>query len=145
MDVELEGEGSVTLFRSAKRRKFQSARRPTEDLETRAELGSPDSDSAAIDRSGDEPALREILKQRRTTRNRRQGIEFSTMKTNAEMESPMSKFLTTEPHVDQMKAISDRFVGHTGQVVDVDKHMFVLYSALLLISVTHTHTHTHTN
>ena len=108
------------LFRPAKRRKFQRIR---------AELDSADNEDAAAarDRPSDEPALVQVLKQRKASRNRRQGIEFSAMKANAETDSAMSNSLTTiEPKAERLRGISDRFVGHTGQVVDVNKHMFVL-------------------
>ena len=115
MDVEMPGDA---LFRPAKRRKFQRIR---------AELDSADEDAAAAcDHPSDEPALLQVLKQRKTSRNRRQGIEFSAIKANAETDSTIANTLTTiEPKAERLRGISDRFVGHTGQVVDVDKHMFV--------------------
>jgi hypothetical protein len=126
--MDIETAGNSALFRPAKRRKFQRTRRLTEDGDTHAELASPETGGRdASDHPPDEPALTEILRQRKTNKNRRQGIEFSTMRPSAAIESTMSHSLTTiEPQVDRLKAISDRFVGHTGQVVDVDKHMFVL-------------------
>ena len=116
MDVEIPGDA---LFRPAKRRKFQRLR---------TELGSPDSEDAAgaDDLASDGPALTQILKQRKANRNRHHGIEYSTAKANAEMNSTMPENSTMiEPQAERLKSISDRFVGHTGQVVDVDRHMFV--------------------
>jgi hypothetical protein len=126
MDVETAEHSA--LFRPAKRRMFQRARRSTEDGDVHVGLASLDSPSPeAVERQSDEPALTEILRKRKTSKNRCQGIEFSTLKLSAVTEPTMSNSLTTtEPQVDRVKAISDRFVGHTGQVVDVDKHMFVL-------------------
>lgn len=126
MDVETAEHSP--LFRPAKRRMFQRARRSTEDRDINVGLASLESASReAAEHSLDEPALTEILRRRKTSKNRRQGIEFSTPKPSTASEPTMSISLTTiEPQVDRVQAISDRFVGHTGQVVDVDKHMFVL-------------------
>lgn len=129
MDVDTTENSS--LFRPAKRRRFQRRRNPTEDGDLHAEAASPDT-SAGEDGSHplDEPAFSEILRHRRANKNRRQGIEFSTTRPTTATNATMSPSLATkEPPVDGLKAISDRFIGHTGQVVDVDKHMFVLLSA----------------
>src|SRR4051794_4528215 len=124
MDVEMGDD--VALFRPAKRRKFHRPKRANEDQDVDAPLASPDNEEQS-NHTSDAPALTEILKLRKANRNRRQGIEFSTTKPVGEAESSMSTSLTTiEPQADRLRAISDRFIGHTGQVVDVDKHMFVL-------------------
>jgi hypothetical protein len=115
------------LFRPAKKRKFHRSTRPIEHGGPHDELAPPD--LAARDENehlSDEPALAQILRQRKTNKNRRQGIEFSTLRPSTATEPTMSNSLATvQPEVHRLKAISDRFVGHTGQVVDVDKHMFV--------------------
>jgi len=133
MDVEMGGD--TALFRPAKRRKFQRPKRANEDQDVDAPLASPDKEEQS-NHTSDAPALTEILKLRKANRNRRQGIEFSTAKSVAEAESSMSDSLTTiEPPPDRLRAISDRFVGHTGQVVDVDKHMFVLSPGTYYLSL----------
>jgi hypothetical protein len=126
--MDIETEENPALFRPAKRRKFQRSRRPTEDEDLHTELACPESPARDdIEHSPDEPALTEILRQRKTTKTRRQGIEFSTLRPSSATEPTMSNGLTViKPQVERLRAISDRFVGHTGQVVDVDKHMFVL-------------------
>ena len=121
------------VFRPAKRRKFQRPRHPTEDEDAHDGLTFEGTGGRAA-RNGppDEPALTEILRQRKTNKIRRQGIEFSAMRPNAATGSTVSNSLTImEPQGDRLQTISDRFVGHTGQVVDVDKHMFVLSRAPL--------------
>src|ERR1700722_10588610 len=123
--MDLEMGGDAALFRPAKRRKFQRPKRANEDQDVNAPLTSPDKEQS--NHTSDAPALTKILKLRKANRNRRQGIEVSTTKTVVEAEPSMSNSLTTtEPQADRLRAISDRFVGHTGQVVDVDKHMFAL-------------------
>lgn len=126
--MDIDTTLSSVLFRPAKRRKFQRTRHLTEDGDIHAELASSETGACgARDDSPDEPAFTEILRQRKTNRNRRQGIEFSPMTPNAVTESSTSNNLTAmAPQVARLRTISDRFVGHTGQVVDVDKHMFVL-------------------
>ena len=132
--MDLEMEGDAALFRPAKRRKFQRPKRANEDQDVDAPLASPDKEQS--NHTSDAPALTQILKLRKANRNRRQGIEFSTTKTAVEAEPSMSNSLTTtEPQADRLRAISDRFVGHTGQVVDVDKHMFVLSLAIYYLSL----------
>jgi hypothetical protein len=117
--------GDAALFRPKKRRKFQRPKHASEDQDVDAPLTSPDNEEQS-NHTSDAPALAEILKLRKANRNRRHGIEFSTSKAVPEADSSMSTSLTTtEPQADRLRAISDRFVGHTGQVVDVDKHMFV--------------------
>lgn len=125
--MDIETTENQTLFRPAKRRKFQRSRPPTEDETLRTELTCPESPAREdIEYSLNEPALTEILRQRKT-KARRQGIEFSTLRPSSATESTMfNGLMVTDPQVDRLRAISDRFVGHTGQVVDVDKHMFVL-------------------
>jgi hypothetical protein len=133
--MDLEMGGDATLFRPAKRRKFQRPKRANEDQDVDAPLASPDKEEQS-NHTSDAPALTKILRLRKANRNRRQGIEFSTTKTVVEAEPSMSNSLTTtEPQADRLRAISDRFVGHTGQVVDVDKHMFVLSPDIYYLSL----------
>jgi hypothetical protein len=127
--MDIDNTQNAVLFRPAKKRRFQRSTRPTEDGDLHAELAAPPDLPARDenDRLSDEPALTQILRQRKTNKNRRQGIEFSTIRHSTATEPTMSNSLTTvQPEVHRLRALSDRFVGHTGQVVDVDKHMFVL-------------------
>ena len=126
--MEAEMTGEPALFRPNKRRKFQRARPRTEDEDNRTEVASSAAETQERNGQGAEaPAIAEILKSRKAQRNRRHGVEFSNARTNKPSENSVSTSLTTiDPQVDKLRAISDRFVGHTGQVVDVDKHMFVL-------------------
>lgn len=120
--------GDTALFRPNKRRKFQRARPRTQDGDSKVEVASPDQQNSTS--PGDEaegPAIASILKLRKQQKPRQRGIEFSNTRTNTVEEATTSSSLTLrEPQPDKLRAITDRFVGHTGQVVDVDKHMFVL-------------------
>ncbi len=132
MDADLTGEPA--LFRPNKRRKFQWSRTRTEDevADIEVESAAPET-SERNGQDANAPAIAEILKMRKAQRNRRHGVEFSNARTNISSEDAVSTSLTTvDPQPDKLRAISDRFVGHTGQVVDVDKHMFVLPSTSLV-------------
>ena len=126
LNMDVESAENSALFRPAKRRKFQRGRRSIEDGDLSAELAPLDSLARDDLRCpSDDPALTQILRQRKNNKNRRHGIEFSTVRSRMGMDHTMSNSLATiELKGDRLKAISDRFVGHTGQVVDVDKHMF---------------------
>lgn len=79
----------------------------------------------------------DILRQRKTARRRRLGIEF----TNADNARPStatpgtSNTLTEKDDITpEIKTVVDRFAPQTGQVADVDKHM---WAPLLMILFDH--------
>lgn len=125
--MELDDTEEVNLFRPAKRRKVQRSRLRAQDGNTNIEVDSPSTEpSTRNSDQSNEPAIAEILRLRKANKSRRHGIEFSNTRNNAAYEAGMSNSVALiDPQVDKLKAISDRFVGHTGQIVDVDKHMFV--------------------
>lgn len=122
MDTEL-GRLEATAFRPAKRRKYTRNRRASDG----DELGSRLVDTAAPDNDpeGVIAPVTNILRLRKH-KIRKHGIEFSNTRTLVSEPSPSSTDLAIiDADAERIKAISDRFVAHSGQVVDVDTHMFV--------------------
>jgi hypothetical protein len=123
-----EAAPEETVFRPAKRRKFARAQRPSEDEELEAGRG----DVGSLDNNRDisRPGVVDILRSRKT-KGRRYGIEFSNARARSS-EPTSTEIAVVDPDAERMKAISDRFVAHSGQVIDVDKHMFVSPSLEML-------------
>src|SRR5947207_395906 len=138
-------EISEPLFRPLKRRKFLR-KRPDDQLED-PEPSVPQSGSSQLEQTSKiQPAgeaasptnedhaqdaiIAETLRRRKTHKVRRGGIEFSTgsrQMSDGGHESPLSgAFTVQDMEDDRLRAISDRFIPHTGQRVDVDKHMYIL-------------------
>lgn len=80
----------------------------------------------------------EIMRLRKPYRGRKAGIEFSTdsSKSRSRMGGgdgdPASAGALTAQDIEEerLRAISNRFTPHSGQKVDVDKHMYVSFSFL---------------
>lgn len=118
------------MFRSAKRRKF------TKQLGPRArgdedDVDSPPGDSQAAHpgpehhASSEDSTMSSILKLRRQQRSRTGGVQFSNSRSAAmEDVAGSTALVPVENLTDNLTGIADRFVGHSGQVVDVDKHIF---------------------
>lgn len=127
MDTEVEQNPEV-LFRPAKRRKFQ--RRRPEDTGGQQKTQASDEDIPASQSRGDDSETAQAadaLRFRRRHRSRRGGIEFSTTpRPTADQAGQASLSAPTEEDVDneRLRAMCDRFTVHTGQTVDVDKHMY---------------------
>jgi hypothetical protein len=111
----------TAIFRPAKRRKFsrQNAARNEGETDTPQTNVHSEQDS-------DEPGVTSILKLRRQQRSRMGGVQFSNAKPqNMTDDCELTTLMPAEPTADLLQTITDRFVGHSGQVVDVDKHMCV--------------------
>jgi Hepatocellular carcinoma-associated antigen 59 len=123
MDTESNTE-EATAFRPAKRRKFTRNRRASESDELipdPAETGSPNNDPEVV-----HAPVSDIVRLRKS-RPRKNGIEFTNTRARSSEPPPQSADRTVlDADTERIKAISDRFVAHSGQVVDVDRHMFVL-------------------
>ena len=127
MDTEL-GTAPESLFRPVKRRKFLR-RRPDherEDAQDNAQ-GINDENSYNVHGSTDttQQETDDVVRLRRPQRTRKGGIEFSTTSrqtTNGQAVAPTQTAEETEH--DTVLAMCDRFTAHTGQTVDVDKHMY---------------------
>jgi hypothetical protein len=123
----------ATAFRPAKRRKFTRNRRAPESDEPQA--SRLNSDSSENDSEALNAPVADILRLRKT-KTRRNGIEFSNIRTRSS-EPPPASFAdqaVADSEKERLKAISDRFVAHSGQVVDVDRHMFVLLSIVMIVA-----------
>lgn len=123
MDTEREIE---SLFRPIKRRRH--ARKRSESQEEEPSNGEVSEASLPIPDEYDKSKLAQLLRARKADRSRRHGVTFTNapnIKTGESLEASSASLVRHNPEAERLKAISDRFVPHTGQPVDVDKHMFV--------------------
>lgn len=80
----------------------------------------------------DHPSLSvaDLLRRRRTTQRKRAGIEFTNAPAVQESGAGESVAgdgsLDKEASLDKILAVVDRFAPQTGQVADVDKHMYAI-------------------
>lgn len=134
MDV---GAAPEPFFRPVKKRKFLRRRpgRETEDSqdevqptnEESAAHSSYSSDSRAFQNADVASRPTHSVPLRRPHRARRGGIEFSA--SSRQVTDNGHQAATIEPapedlEAEKVRAMSDRFTVHTGQTVDVDKHMY---------------------
>ncbi|EFE38654.1 hypothetical protein TRV_06703 [Trichophyton verrucosum HKI 0517] len=120
MDVD------APLFNPAKRRKFMRRRaddtRPEDEVEAKASTPTAPDTPASSAPDGvetDEMGVADILRLRKN-KARKGGIEFSTSRSSRSDALVPAAETTAEG---RLSGISDRFVGHSGQKVDVDKHI----------------------
>ncbi|KAL5363964.1 hepatocellular carcinoma-associated antigen 59-domain-containing protein [Aspergillus floccosus] len=116
-----------TLFRPVKRRKFLR-RRPEEPQDEPQADSNSSAPSQPQDgtQAGDGVQPTDIARLRRLHRARKGGIEFSaTSRQPAEHanKNTLSTASADETESERIRAMCDRFTGHTGQTVDVDRHM----------------------
>lgn len=81
-------------------------------------------------------SVAEILRQRKSIQRRRGGIEYRTVDTASKSEASgtqaISSLLDKDDTLDKITTVVDRFAPQTGQVADVDQHMYAMpHSALL--------------
>ncbi|RAL05048.1 telomere length and silencing 1 family protein [Aspergillus ibericus CBS 121593] len=128
MDPEID---PATLFRPGKRRKFQR-RQPEssgDELQSTTEDVAHNSESPTPSPWQDSPgsiSASDILRSRRLHRARKGGIEFSTTSRPSAgdaSQTTVSAVAAEDLENERMRAMCDRFTAHTGQTVDVDKHM----------------------
>ncbi|OAX81701.1 hypothetical protein ACJ72_03958 [Emergomyces africanus] len=136
-------ETDEPLFRPVKRRKFLRKRPETASDESQPPQPSP-APEASTDRSSAgqdgtvsethpndseemDPGITDIFRLRKALKPRRGGVEFTASPKPASDEHDNSQLevgsVAQDPDNMVIRAISDRFVAHTGQKVDVDKHM----------------------
>ncbi len=136
------------VSRPFKRRKFYRRRADSSDHD----IGSPGSPSASksvlpndavadepgaalqpvgVEQTGNEDShstLAELLRRRKAAQRRRGGIEFTNnapaTDRSAEEPQPGEEVLENEDSFDKILTVVDRFAPQTGQVADVDKHMY---------------------
>ncbi|OJD25312.1 hypothetical protein ACJ73_03318 [Blastomyces percursus] len=131
------------LFRPVKRRKFLRKRPETSPDESQPPLPSLDPEAAcrrslagqdgeASEAHINEPkeigtGITDIFRLRKALKTRRGGVEFTASPKLAVDQHGESQLevdsMAQDPEDMVIRGISDRFVAHTGQRVDVDKHM----------------------
>ncbi|KAI9368941.1 hepatocellular carcinoma-associated antigen 59-domain-containing protein [Aspergillus egyptiacus] len=126
MDADVEPIPEIH-FRPGKRRKFQ--RRRPEDADTQEE-NQVSSDNISVSQSPgkyvETVQSTDAIRRRRLQRSRKGGIEFSTTaRPSADQvnKAPVSAATSEDMESERLRAMCDRFTAHTGQTVDVDKHM----------------------
>lgn len=133
-----------TLFRPVKRRKFLRRRvDEPEDAQDDVQTSREDDNNRhrSVSRSSRETdAVTEpttsVTRLRRSYKSRRVGVEFSTSsRSAASYAQPTAEATTNDGEDLKIRAMCDRFTVHTGQKVDVDKHM---YCPLIGFTVVHT-------
>ena len=130
------------FFRPVKRRKFQRRRVDDSGEDPQPEPAAQEDNSnnnyrptSNLPHEADDAApTTDVIRLRRSFRPRRGGIEFSTAPRPAsngpsQAESAMVEATREDAEDLKIQAISNRFTAHSGQEVDVDKHMYVLIIA----------------
>jgi hypothetical protein len=114
----------ANLFRHARKRKFVRNRPNVDSDEISSppvKVTAPNTESPAAD-----GPVTNVLRLRKHWATRKSGIGFSNARTrSSEPETITTDLATIDPDAEILKAITDRFVAHSGQTMDIDKHMFV--------------------
>lgn len=139
--------------RPSKRQKFYRKRRNNEarlsDDETKVEEGPDNLDALTVDElisnhgsthgpDGEQdqhlplPAAELVF--RRKAQRRRLGIEFNNSINDRTTSAPIeeSNAVAVQDDAPEVKTLNDRFTAQTGQVADVDKHMYACLLVLVL-------------
>lgn len=138
MDTEIS-EAPVVSFRPVKRQKFLRKR-----LEQPDDVPTPDNagtiyntasqeiqgDNTQLQDAGTQSEIPNIMRPRKFQRMRKGGIEFSTSSSQSADKNNTLALSVEDTEADILKARLDRFTAHTGQKVDVDKHMYVFLHCL---------------
>ncbi|OJJ43311.1 hypothetical protein ASPZODRAFT_136535 [Penicilliopsis zonata CBS 506.65] len=125
MDTDIQ-VSTKPLFRPVKRRKFMRRREDEsdnieDDLTATEDSHRMQSHYPLItDQSSSNAHMNSL---RRPFRARKGGIEFSTEARQVADSVSTRGTGAEDPESVRLRAMSDRFTGHTGQRVDVDKHM----------------------
>ncbi|PCH02739.1 Hepatocellular carcinoma-associated antigen 59 [Penicillium occitanis (nom. inval.)] len=130
MDTEIS-ETPVVSFRPVKRQKFLRKRFEDDDVPTPdkavSELNTTSQerqdDNAQLQDDSNQSEVPNIMRPRKFQRMRKGGIEFSTSSSQSADKNNAVVLSTEDTEAEILKARLDRFTAHTGQKVDVDKHM----------------------
>lgn len=139
MDTEVS-EAPVVSFRPVKRQKHMRKRADeSDDVPLSENAQRPISEERHIaaqesQESDDEGGSSKIRRPRKPNRMRKGGIEFSTNSSQFADKSNNMALDVQATETDVLKAKLDRFTAHSGQTVDVDRHMYVV---LLLFKISH--------
>ncbi len=86
-------------------------------------------------------SVAEILRLRKSAQRRRGGIEYRSINTASQSEASgsqaTSSLLDKDDTLDKIITVVDRFAPQTGQVEDVDQHMYAMPHFALLRSLMH--------
>uniref|UniRef100_A0A093VMQ3 Uncharacterized protein C9orf78 like n=1 Tax=Talaromyces marneffei PM1 TaxID=1077442 RepID=A0A093VMQ3_TALMA len=131
METEIS-ETPVVSFRPVKRQKFLRKRVDDSDdvptpesavTEHRTTSEERQNDNRELQDTSNQSEVSNIMRPRKVQRMRRGGIEFSTTSSQAADKNHSLTLSVEDTEADILKARLDRFTAHTGQKVDVDKHM----------------------
>lgn len=138
METEIS-ETPVVSFRPVKRQKFLRKRVDDSDdvptpesavTEHRTTSEERQNDNRELQDTSNQSEVSNIMRPRKVQRMRRGGIEFSTTSSQAADKNHSLTLSVEDTEADILKARLDRFTAHTGQKVDVDKHMYVVLHSL---------------
>ncbi len=123
----------IPVFRAAKRRKFTRPREeiPLDSVQQPAPLDASGNlehhdDDNEDEQRETEAGVSNLIRARKHVRRGVTGVQFSTAKAARETDPDSSRALVPlDDSLEKAIDITSRFVGGTGQVVNVDKHMFV--------------------
>lgn len=124
----------VAVFRASKRRKLVRAQQDQssepEELLVPSQTnndGDPAGNNDTQEENDPEIDVSSLIRARKQIRRPAAGVQFSNNKAlrEAEEETDTSAIVKTDQTIDRPLDIANRFVGSSGQVVNVDKHMFV--------------------
>lgn len=124
-DQDVESE---PLFRQFKKRKFLRKRDEVKDKTQEPSVTESHESPLLPTDESDKSNIAELLRGRKTDQSRWHGVKFTnTSKSLGDKQSNISpeSSVRHDPEAERFKAITERFVPHTDQPVDVDKHMFV--------------------
>ncbi|KAL4901948.1 hypothetical protein BDW74DRAFT_181387 [Aspergillus multicolor] len=133
MDTDCDPHSEV-VFRPGKRRKYQ--RRRLEETDSQEIQASSEAVLTSQYPHHDPEVGQAVdaLRIRRLRRSRRGGIEFSTTpRPTTDHMSRTALSVATEEDIEseRLRAMCDRFTAHTGQTLDVDKHMMAFIESEL--------------
>ncbi|RDW74732.1 telomere length and silencing 1 family protein [Aspergillus mulundensis] len=125
METDCDPDSGI-LFRPVKRRKYQ--RRRLEDTGSQQETQASNEATLKSQYPHNDSEFgqaADTLRLRRLRRSRKGGIEFSTTpRPTTDMDRASLSVATEEDmESERLRAMCDRFTAHTGQTLDVDKHM----------------------
>lgn len=122
----------IPVFRAAKRRKHTKGPSQTLSDVITDGPGSPSKRRSSSDNvnsedsESDDAGVMSVIKARKNLRRPTTGVHFSTSRSRPGQDDDNEGALVkSDQAVDRPIDITQRFVGSSGQVVNVDQHMFV--------------------
>jgi hypothetical protein len=123
----------LPVFRAAKRRKHTKG--PSETIPdsnpsgpTTSSINLPSGDNVDSEgKDSDDADVSALIRARKQLRRPATGVHFSTSKARlGQDDGNDGAIVKADETVDRPVDITQRFIGSSGQVVNVDQHMFVL-------------------